>query len=316
MSRIDWYIRANLKLRHLELLVALDDLRSVGKVASYLNVSQPAISKTLATIEEGVEVALFERTPRGLEPTEHGACLIRHARRVLEQMVSARDELLDISEGRVTRVSLGMLPAAAVQLVPRFIALLEAKASEVSVSVVEAHTEILLRMLRAGDIDLLVGNLRHRPFGAEFETEFLYRDPIVVVARADHPLTRMDKLRWEMLNDFPMVLPAQVASSHDSIDDALRQNNVSLSRRSVESISTLTNIGVLRQTDSTGFLTAGVARQFVDLGLICILPLHFNNIALDLGLIWMTDRGLSKAQQLVRNLFFETRDSMVTDFPD
>ncbi|MNU54814.1 HTH-type transcriptional regulator GbpR [compost metagenome] len=310
MSQIDWYIRANLKLRHLELLVALDDLRSVGKVASYLNVSQPAISKTLATLEAGVEVALFERTQRGLEPTEHGACLIRHARRVLEQMISARDEMLDIREGRVTRVSLGVLPAAAVLLVPKFIAMLEAKSTEVSVSVVEAHTQILLRMLRAGDIDLLIGNLRQRPFGAEFMTELLYQDPIVVVARADHPLTIEPSLSWEMLNDFPMVLPATVASTHNSIEDALRQNNVSLSRRSVESISTLTNIGVLQQTDSTGFLTKGVARHFVQLGLLSILPLHFSNVAIDIGLIWMTDRGLTKAQQLVRNLFLETRDAM------
>lgn len=315
MSRIDWYIRANLKLRHLELLVALDDLRSVGKVASYLNVSQPAISKTLATLEAGVEVPLFERTPRGLEPTEHGACLIRHARRVLEQMVSARDELLDISEGRITRVSLGVLPAAAVLLVPKFIAMLESKSSEVSVSVVEAHTDILLRMLRAGDIDLLVGNLRQRPFGVEFETEMLYQDPIVVVARADHPLTRAQTLRWEMLNDFPMVLPAQVASTHNSIEDALLQNNVSLSRRSVESISTLTNIGVLQQTDSTGFLSEGLARQFVQLGVLSILPLHFNDVAIDIGLIWMTDRGLTKAQQLVRNLFLETRDVLCEKLP-
>ena len=78
MSRIDWYIRANLKLRHLQLLVAMDDLGSVSRVAAYLNVTQPAVSKTLAQIEEGLELPLFERTSRGMEPTEHGACLIRH----------------------------------------------------------------------------------------------------------------------------------------------------------------------------------------------------------------------------------------------
>ncbi|MNZ12333.1 HTH-type transcriptional regulator GbpR [compost metagenome] len=310
MSRIDWYIRANLKLRHLELLVALDDLRNVGKVASYLNVSQPAISKTLATIEEGVEVPLFDRTPRGLEPTEHGICLIRHARRVLEQMVAARDELLDITEGRVTRVSLGVLPAAAVLLVPKFIAMLEEKSSEVSASVVEAHTDILLRMLRAGDIDLLVGNLPQRALGAEFETELLYRDPIVVVARHDHPLALAPNLDWEMLNDYPMVLPAQAATTHHMIADALLQRNVALSRRSVESISTLTNVGVLQETDSTGFLSQAVARHFEKLGLLSVLPLDLGNVEIEIGLIWMTDRGLSKAQQLVRTLFRETRDAM------
>lgn len=315
MSRLDWYLRANLKLRHLELLVALDDMRNVGRVASYLSVSQPAISKTLATLEAGLEVTLFERTPRGLEPTEQGSCLIRHARKVLGQMVSARDELIDISEGRVTRVSLGVLPAAAVLLVPQFISRLEATSKAVSATVIEAHTEILLRMLRAGDIDLMVGNLCQRSLGPEFETESLYRDPIRVVCRPGHPLTHQPQLDWQMLNDYPMVLPTSTTSTHNMVISALLNNNVNLSRRSVESISTLTNIGVLQQTDSTGFLSEAVASHFAGLGLVSILPLAFADINIEVGLIWMTDRGLTKAQQLVRTLFRHTRDSMFDRMP-
>lgn len=76
MSRIDWYIRANLKLRHLQLLVALDNLRSVGRVATHMHVTQPAVSKMLTTVETGLEMRLFERHAHGLEPTEQGACLV------------------------------------------------------------------------------------------------------------------------------------------------------------------------------------------------------------------------------------------------
>jgi hypothetical protein len=77
MAKLDWYIRANLKLRHLQLLVALDDFRSVGRVAAHLNVSQPAVSKTLAMLEEGLEVALFDRSTRGMEPTEQSGTRAR-----------------------------------------------------------------------------------------------------------------------------------------------------------------------------------------------------------------------------------------------
>jgi Bacterial regulatory helix-turn-helix protein, lysR family len=59
MPRLDWYIRANLKLRHLQLLVALDDLRHVSRVAAHLNVTQPAVSKTLAALETGMATQLF-----------------------------------------------------------------------------------------------------------------------------------------------------------------------------------------------------------------------------------------------------------------
>ena len=69
MARLDWYIRSNLKPRHLQLLVALDELRHVGRVAEFLHISQPAVSKTLAELERGLELQLFERSPRGLTPT-------------------------------------------------------------------------------------------------------------------------------------------------------------------------------------------------------------------------------------------------------
>jgi DNA-binding transcriptional LysR family regulator len=52
MPNLDWYMRANLRPRHLQLLTALDDVRHVGRVAANLNVSQPAVSKSLAEMEK------------------------------------------------------------------------------------------------------------------------------------------------------------------------------------------------------------------------------------------------------------------------
>ena len=76
MARLDWYIRANLKLRHMQLLVALDDVRHVGRAADLLNISQPAVSKSLSEIERGFGLRLFERGARGIAPTEYGECLV------------------------------------------------------------------------------------------------------------------------------------------------------------------------------------------------------------------------------------------------
>lgn len=316
MSRVDWYIRANLKLRHLQLLVAMDDLRSVGRVAAYLNVTQPAVSKTLAQIEEGLAVLLFERTPRGMEPTEHGNCLIRHAREILGRLASARDELRDISEGRITRVSMGVLPATAAVLVPRFIARLEAEASDVAANVVEGTMSTLLPSLRAGDVDLVVGYLPDRPLPVEFDSEMLYEDPIVLVVRRDHPLTTLPQLDWSSLSHYPMVLPSPAAGTRKSIDLLMAENGVSIPRRHLESVSTLTNVGVLQFTDSVGFLSRNLARHFAAQGGLQVLPLALPNLAMRVGLVWMSDRHLGSAQRLVRQLLRETAlglDRVVAD---
>ncbi|MBX3634989.1 MAG: LysR family transcriptional regulator [Rubrivivax sp.] len=306
MAHLDWYIRANLKFRHLQLLVAIDDLRHVGRVAAYLNVTQPAVSKTLAQLEQGLGMTLFERTSRGMEPTDQGNCLIRHARQILGCLVSARDELMDISEGRITRVSIGVLPSAAAVLVPRFVAALESESTDVAVNVREGTMSTLLPTLRAGDIDLVVGLLPERPLGAEFATDLLYEDPIVVAVRRDHPLTALARLDWPALADYPMVLPPTTALTRSAIDNFMIEQGVTVPRRHVDSVSTLTNIGVLQFTDSVGFLSRDLARHFAAQGALQVLPLEIPSVRISVGLVWMADRHMGAAQRLVRQLLRET----------
>jgi len=60
------FLQRSLTLRHMRLLLAVEELRQVGRVATALSISQPAVSKALAEIENGIGVPLFDRTPRGM----------------------------------------------------------------------------------------------------------------------------------------------------------------------------------------------------------------------------------------------------------
>jgi DNA-binding transcriptional LysR family regulator len=313
MARLDWYIRANLKLRHLQLLVALDDLRHVGRVAAYLNVTQPAVSKTLAGLESGLQLALFERTSKGLVPTEHGTCLIRHARELLRQLSTVQEELRDITEGQVARVALGVLPSAAVMLVPRFLARLEARSAAVAVALREGTMNLLLPALRAGDIDFTVGMLPERSLGIEFASERLWDDPIVAAVRAAHPLVGRRTVHWDMMNGYPLILPPPGTYVRGALDELFAHHRLVPPRQHVDSLSTMTNVGTLQLTDSIGFLSRGLAERFSRLGLLKILPLSVGKIDMRIGLIWMAERPLTAAMQLTIALFRETCGELRTD---
>jgi DNA-binding transcriptional LysR family regulator len=84
--QLERYLRAGLTPRALRLVVALDDVRHVGRVAAFLHVTQPAVSKSLGELERGMGVRLFERTTLGLRPTAFGACLVHHARVLLASL--------------------------------------------------------------------------------------------------------------------------------------------------------------------------------------------------------------------------------------
>ena len=77
MTDLSRVLRSNLRLRHLQLLVALDQFRHLGRAAGFLSLTQPAVSKTLAEIERLFGVPLFTRSTRGTEPTAAGASVVR-----------------------------------------------------------------------------------------------------------------------------------------------------------------------------------------------------------------------------------------------
>src|SRR3954462_6200864 len=195
MARLDWYIRANVKPRHLQLLVALDDHRNTGRAAEHLNISQPAVSKALGELQRGLGVKLFERTARGVSPTSYGECVVVHARTILEQLSAVREELRGLQSGVTGKVRLGALSATVHTLIPRSRALLKARAPRTNVFVREGPLEALLAELSLGRLDLIVGRLPYH-HTRDMEEKVLSAHPVVLVTRPRHPLTRRRKLAW------------------------------------------------------------------------------------------------------------------------
>lgn len=83
-------LRSNAKFKHLQLLVVVNELRHVRHVAELLQLSRSAVSKALAALESLVGTALFERTRRGLIPTDQGLLYVDFARETLARMERLR----------------------------------------------------------------------------------------------------------------------------------------------------------------------------------------------------------------------------------
>ena len=149
MAEPDWYIRNELKLRHLHLLVVLDDMRSMGKVAAHTHVTQPAVSKALGEMEKGLGMKLFERTSRGILPTVFGECMVRHARTVLNELNQAADELRGLKTGALGRIHVGVLSNVIPALLPQSIALLKKRSPGTNVHLAEGIMDRLLPQLLA-----------------------------------------------------------------------------------------------------------------------------------------------------------------------
>lgn len=307
MASVSAFLKNHMTIRHMRLLMALEAHRSVIKAASYLNLTQPAISKALASLEGALGCPLFIRTKAGMTATETGAYLIKYSRWVLQRMELAERELEAIMSPGSSHISIGTLPTTAVYLIPDFVKRLETRLPNTTVSLREGTMDGLLPALRSGQIDFAVGLLTLSNPDQEFATDVLLEDPVVAVTRVGHPLTTRNRLTWEDLRGFPLVLPNSTTQARGAIEAVFVERGIPVTKTRVDSVSTMANVGTLQVTDAVGFMSRTLVKHFARIGVLEILPLDVPpTVKLSIGIVWIADRERTAAHLTCHQLMKET----------
>lgn len=304
-DRSDAFLQRSLTLRHLRLLLALDSLRQVRRVAEALHVSQPAVSKALAEIEAGVGVPLFERTPKGLVPTASGACLVRYAQIVTGEVTRAAEELAGIARGIASTVSVGVMHGCMAGAVPAALQLCRERQPGLVVQVTEGSLDPLMLQLRAGRLDLVVGARVERamPSGVRFTK--LHDEPLVVVCGVHHPLAGAASVQWPELLAQGWVLPPRSARARDAVELMWRRLGYTLPEVAVETVSTDMIRSLLEKSALLALLARQSARPLAAADLLAILNPEPAPLVMSVGVLRATDAPRSSAASLLEDCLLE-----------
>ncbi|MBV8496942.1 MAG: LysR family transcriptional regulator, partial [Gammaproteobacteria bacterium] len=205
--RLERWITRKFRLRHVELISELYDSRSILKASRRLSLTQPTVTRALKDIEATLNVPLFTRTNRGLDPTPYGEIFARHAKIVLAQLRHAAEELESLRAGYSGKVTVGTLLAASASILPEAITLLKKERPGVAISVVMGTYDLLVPALLAGDLDMVLGRMPDQGRSRAFVYEDFYAEPICLVVRRGHPLSRKRRLTLPALVNEPWILP-------------------------------------------------------------------------------------------------------------
>lgn len=301
---IDRVLRSNLKLRHLQLLVALDQFRHLGRAAEFLSLTQPAVSKTLAEVERQFGLDLFVRSTRGTEPTAYGAAVVRFARSVLADFGRTREEIAAVASGASGRASVGTMVVAMPGLLSQAVALLKERSAQTTVLVEEGDLTRLLPRLRVGELDLFVGRLEPGYAAPDLHTEALLDEPMSLIARPDHPLARQRKPpSWAELAREPWVVPPPWASSRVKLEQMFYRHRLDPPRDLVETASFLATLTFVRERPAIGFVARRVARHLERAGLARSLRVALPIELPPVGIITLRNRARTPAcEQLIQCL--------------
>ena len=241
-----------LESRRLRHFLTVHELGSIGQAAERLSLTQPSLSKSIRSLEAALGVQLFERTPLGMAPTVHGEALAMHARAIAAQVRRAELQLVQLNDVGSGRISLGVGPSIAAQLMPEATARIRRRMPQVELSVTEGLVDDLIPALRRGEIDIAVGSWP-RVADPAFLTEVLTTDRVTVCARPGHPLAARPVQLHELLV-YDWVLPPATQRWRQELGEHLLAHGLSVPSAAVASNSASYLCALLKTGDYLSFL--------------------------------------------------------------
>jgi len=177
-----------MNLRDLHYLVALAEHRHFGRAAEACFVSQPTLSTQIKKLEDELGVPLVERTPRKVLLTEVGSEIAARAREVLNEVEQIRAVARRTRDPESGTVRLGIFPTLGPYLLPHAVPMVREAFPRLELLLVEEKTEVILRLLREGKLD--VGILALPLHEDSLHAEFLFEEPFVLAVPQSHALAR------------------------------------------------------------------------------------------------------------------------------
>ena len=177
--------------------------KKISSACAELKISQPALSKSIKTLEDHFDLALFERLPRGMELTQAGERLLSRVRRMNMEYQYAVEELDQLKTGRASKLSIGAGSVWEQYLTPVIMQLYE-EFPDIEVVIRLDTNEQLMPDLEAGKLDIVLGGGAHQLAGSE-QLVFipLFEVSMQIAAHRSHPLAFEPHVTVEQLSQYP-----------------------------------------------------------------------------------------------------------------
>ena len=222
-----------LKLRELRILMAVIQAESMAKAARQLAISQPAVSRAIADMEHTLEVPLFDRTARGIEPTRYGRALFRRSVAVFDELKQGVQEIAYLSNPEAGELRIGSSASLSEGIVLAVVNRLSRKYPQVVFHVVPGGALALRESLRERRIELGIARLPEAAAEDEVHAEILFEEPLVVVASTANPWVRRRRIKLAELVNEPWTWSGPGTMFDTLVVDAFRVSGLEPPRATV-----------------------------------------------------------------------------------
>lgn len=290
-------------LATLNAFIAIAELGSFSEAAERLYLTQPAVSKRIASLEQQLSVRLFDRLGREVSLTEAGRALLPRAYQILNVLDDTRRALTNLNGEISGRLTLATSHHIGLHRLPPLLRAFTRAHPQVALDIQFLDSEVAYEEVLHGRAELAVITLA--PETREpVHAVAVWDDPLDFVAAPEHPLARSQAISLADVAHHPAVFPGGNTFTHHIVRRLFEAQgltpNIAMSTNYLETIKMMVSIGLAWSVLPRTMLDEQVAR----------LPLPGIQLTRQLGYISHTDRTLSNAARAFMNLLDAQRDGL------
>ncbi|EGI1470767.1 LysR family transcriptional regulator, partial [Salmonella enterica] len=249
-----------IRLRHLHTFVAVAQQGTLGRAAETLNLSQPALSKTLNELEQLTGTRLFERGRLGAQLTVPGEQFLTHAVKVLDALNTAGQALNRKEDASADVVRVGALPTAALGILPAAIGRFHQQQKSTSLQVATMNNTMLLAGLKSGEIDLGIGRMSDPELMGGLNYELLFLESLKLVVRPGHPLLQ-ETITLSRVMEWPVAVSPKGTVPRQNAEALLQSQGCKMPAGCIETLSASLSRQLTVDYDYVWFVPSGAVKE-------------------------------------------------------
>ncbi|MCB1391144.1 MAG: LysR family transcriptional regulator [Rhodobacteraceae bacterium] len=267
--------RSPIKQRHIDCFLTIVRTGSIHAAAQQLNLSQPALSRTLADLEEKLGTKVMDRSRTGVSLTQAGEVFLRYASAAAAAIEQGFEQVALVRRDERPVVAVGALPNVQVKVMPRAVESFMHRNPGVLVRVLDGTNKQLMQLLRLGEVDFVVGRLASPDDMLGLTFEPLYSEEIMAVVRPGHPALAIDEpaALAAAMTAAIQILPNRGTIIREGAEQLLLSAGARLSETVIESLSTPYCRATVQVSDAIWVSPRGVVDGDIRDGVLAQLPL-------------------------------------------
>jgi len=266
-----------LKVRHLALLLQIQEHGSLTRVAEHMSTSQPAVTHALAELEDMFGTRLFERSARGMAVTEQGVVVLDRARAMLNDLGSLTLDMEAVAAGREAHLHVGVTPFVSGQLLSQAIQRAALESKSLMITLHDGTSAQLLPRLQDHTLDLFIGRAVATVDMAGVQHEVLYHQPPRLIAsrRLTARLARA-RLDWPLLLDMDWILGPRHTAIRNQVINLFLQAGLAPPLPIIETQSAKLIGEMIAASDRcVSIVPADIAEELARVAGVAIVPYSF-----------------------------------------